>query len=299
MNSINLPLVSVVIPTYNHAHFLNKALKSVRSQTYTNWEAIVIDNHSRDNTDEVVASFADERIKLLKIHNHGSIAKSRNLGIKSAQGSWIAFLDSDDLWYQQKLELSIAAVLSNPLLDGCSTDELLVDTTNNTSSPLHHGPFCDEFYKILLLEGNRLSPSAVMINKNFLEKHEILFREDKEFITAEDFDFWLQMAEKKAKFHFINSIQGEYTIHQHNESGKLNFHLNNVKNVLKDHVFMRQKFTSDKVKLWNAVNSRLIISEAKRHLKSKRYGDAISTLIKAFIKAPSFVVFLIFKKLSN
>jgi len=142
---INQPLVSVVIPTYNHALFLERALRSVIDQTYSNWEAIVIDNHSNDNTDEVVASFIDKRIKLLKIHNHGSIAKSRNLGINTAKGKWIAFLDSDDLWYKEKLALSIAAILKNPALDACSTNELLVDSSNNFSKPLHHGPFCNNF----------------------------------------------------------------------------------------------------------------------------------------------------------
>ena len=73
------PLVSVVIPTYNHAHFLGVALESVIDQTYTNWEAIVIDNHSTDDTDAVVRSFKDSRISLLKIHNDGVIAASRSL----------------------------------------------------------------------------------------------------------------------------------------------------------------------------------------------------------------------------
>ena len=102
-NSIS-ELVSVIIPTYNHANFLSKTLKSVINQTYSNWEAIVIDNHSKDNTDEVVAKFKDSRIILYKIKNNGIIAKSRNLGIEHANGKWIAFLDADDWWYPDKLK---------------------------------------------------------------------------------------------------------------------------------------------------------------------------------------------------
>ena len=96
MAETGTPLVSVVIPTYNHARYLARALQSVLDQTYTNWEAIVIDNHSTDNTDEVMASFADSRITLLKIHNNGVIAASRNIGIRAANSEWITFLDSDD-----------------------------------------------------------------------------------------------------------------------------------------------------------------------------------------------------------
>jgi glycosyltransferase involved in cell wall biosynthesis len=97
MNDNASPLVSVVIPTYNHARYLGRALQSVLDQTYKNWEAIVIDNHSTDNTAELIASFADQRITYLKIHNNGVIAASRNAGIRAAKGEWLAFLDSDDL----------------------------------------------------------------------------------------------------------------------------------------------------------------------------------------------------------
>jgi glycosyltransferase involved in cell wall biosynthesis len=293
---INLPLVSVVIPTYNHAHFLKKALRSVIEQTYSNWEVIVIDNHSDDNTDEVVASFLDNRIRLLKIHNNGSIAKSRNLGIKSSKGSWIAFLDSDDIWYERKIELSINTILKNPIIDGCSTNELLVNTTSQISRTLHHGPFCDNFYKVLLLEGNRLSTSAVMVKKKFLDNHQILFRENPEFITAEDFDFWLLMAEKNAKFYFIQSVQGEYTIHQNNESGKLALHLKNVKNVLKDHTYHRQKFAINKDSLWDAIQARLLISESKKYFSERNYHAAISTLINALKISPAFTLLFSIKK---
>ena len=94
MKSYNSPFVSIIIPTYNNAEFWRKALKSVIGQTYNSWEAIVIDNNSTDQTDEVINKFQDIRIKYYKISNYGIIAKSRNLGISLAKGEWIAFLDS-------------------------------------------------------------------------------------------------------------------------------------------------------------------------------------------------------------
>ena len=104
MKDNTTPLVSVVIPTYNHARYLRRALQSVIDQTYTNWEVIVIDNYSKDSTDGVMASFTDPRIVYLKIHNNGVIAASRNVGIRKAKGDWIAFLDSDDFWTADKLQ---------------------------------------------------------------------------------------------------------------------------------------------------------------------------------------------------
>ena len=98
------PLFSIVIPTYNRAKLLERCLKSVISQTYTNWEAIIVDNYSEDNTEEIVKSFADSRIRYIKNHNFGVIAISRNKAIDMAHGDWICFLDSDDIWYKEKLE---------------------------------------------------------------------------------------------------------------------------------------------------------------------------------------------------
>ena len=110
------PLVSVVIPTYNHAYLLKDALHSVICQTYTNIEIIVIDNNSVDDTEEVVLSFLDPRIIFKKINNNGIIAASRNMGILIAKGDYIAFLDSDDIWHNNWWSTGLRIILSNELL---------------------------------------------------------------------------------------------------------------------------------------------------------------------------------------
>ncbi len=99
------PLVSVVIPSYNRADDLKRAVQSVITQTYQNWEIIIVDNSSTDHNVQVVESFSDNRIRLLNIQNGGVIAKSRNLGIQSAKGDWIALLDSDDWWKSSKIKI--------------------------------------------------------------------------------------------------------------------------------------------------------------------------------------------------
>ena len=98
------PFVTVVIPTLNHAKLLRRALYSVVAQTFDNWEAIVINNFSTDETIKVVESYQDDRIKLINFKNNSVIAASRNQGIKNARGIYIAFLDSDDNWYSEKLQ---------------------------------------------------------------------------------------------------------------------------------------------------------------------------------------------------
>ena len=98
------PTVSVIIPTYNRAHLVGRAIQSVLDQTYQDFELIVIDDASTDNTEEVVKSFNDERIKYLKHDENKGVAAARNTGIKVARGEYIAFQDSDDEWFSQKLE---------------------------------------------------------------------------------------------------------------------------------------------------------------------------------------------------
>lgn len=282
MNANTGPLVSVVIPTYNHAHFLGRALQSVLDQTYTNWEAIVIDNHSQDNTDEVVKGFTDPRITLLKINNNGVIAASRNMGIRAAKGEWIAFLDSDDFWYSKKLEVVLGGIQEDPTIDVFSTDEILVDEITGNRRLLKYGPYTSDFYKNLLVTGNCLSPSASLVRRDFLNKNGIFIRENKEFITAEDYDLWLLLAQAGAKFKFIHSVQGEYLIHQNNNSGQVERHSQNVINVIKDHVYRLQSFQADKDSLWRKINARLLLANFKNLMVQRQFVAGMHELSRAF-----------------
>ena len=122
------PLVSVIMPTYNHAKFIAKAIESVLSQTSQNLELIIIDNYSEDDTGEIVASCEDDRIIYLKFRNNGIIAASRNHGIKHSHGEYIAFLDSDDLWHKQKLEKQLPHFWT-PEIIGVASNAVLVSET--------------------------------------------------------------------------------------------------------------------------------------------------------------------------
>lgn len=107
-------LVSIIMPSYNTAKFIPETIESVLKQTYTNWELIIVDDCSTDNTDEVVKPFlTDKRIKYLKNEKNSGAAVSRNYALREAKGKWIAFLDSDDLWLPEKLEKQIAFMEKN------------------------------------------------------------------------------------------------------------------------------------------------------------------------------------------
>ena len=107
------PLISIVIPTYNRAKVISEALKSVQQQTYKNWEAIVVDDGSKDNTWQVVDDLArdDRRIRFIRQEKNRGAQVARNAGIRAARGEWVAFLDSDDLLLPNSLEIRLEAVL--------------------------------------------------------------------------------------------------------------------------------------------------------------------------------------------
>lgn len=108
MATLGKPVVSVIIPTYNRAHLLGRAIKSVLDQTYGDFELIVVDDGSTDNTEEVVRAFNDRRISYFKHSINRGVSAARNTGISIAMGSYIAFQDSDDEWLPQKLEKQMA-----------------------------------------------------------------------------------------------------------------------------------------------------------------------------------------------
>lgn len=107
-------LVSIITPSYNTAKFIGKTIESAQNQTYQNWEMIIVDDCSSDNTDGVVAGYlSDKRIRYLKNEKNSGAAVSRNRALREAKGKWIAFLDSDDLWSPEKLEKQVKFLAKN------------------------------------------------------------------------------------------------------------------------------------------------------------------------------------------
>ena len=106
-------MVSIIMPSYNTASYIKESIQSVLNQTYTNWELIIVDDCSTDETEEVLATITDSRIKYFKNKENSGAAISRNKALREARGQWIAFLDSDDLWLPNKLEKQINFMKNN------------------------------------------------------------------------------------------------------------------------------------------------------------------------------------------
>lgn len=284
------PLVSVIIPTYNHAHFLGRALQSVMDQTYSNWEAFVIDNHSIDRTDDLVRKFPDPRIHLLKIHNGGVIAASRNLGLAQANGDWVAFLDSDDCWYVRKLETIIALIENGDDSDVFCHDEYVVQARGGRKNIIRYGPATNDFYRVLLIEGNRLSTSATVVRRQFIEQNQLRFDEWPDFVTVEDYGLWLELARAGARFSFLRDVLGEYVIHDTNNSNRLARHWANTDTLLRHHVFTLQQFHPSPDLLWRTVSTRLSLARVRQALGERHWQTALVQFARIFRASPVSVL---------
>ena len=117
--------VSIIMPAYNCAKYITESIASVTAQTYTNWELLIVDDASTDNTQQVVEALAqsDSRIKYIRLEKNSGAAVARNTAIEKADGRYLAFLDSDDLWYPEKLKKQLEFMQENGYSFTCTTYE--------------------------------------------------------------------------------------------------------------------------------------------------------------------------------
>lgn len=183
----NKTIVSVIIPSYNRGWILEDAVDSVLSQDFYDFELIVVDDGSEDNTPDILASYGN-RIKVIKQKNKG-VSSARNKGITSSSGNYIAFLDSDDLWLPGKLSTQLSFFENNPGALICQTEEIWLKNEKRVNPGKRHkkiSGFCFE----KSLELCMVSPSAVMMKRRLLD---IVGLFDETLPACEDYDMWLRI----------------------------------------------------------------------------------------------------------
>jgi len=191
--------VSIIIPTYNRAKFIGGAIQSVLGQTYQDFEVIIIDDGSTDNTKEAVRRFKDSRISYLVQKENRGTSMVKNIGIREAKGKYIAFLDDDDKWLPEKLEMQVSK------LEKSSTDTGFIycgyKMLNKEGKILRkiQPKFKGEIYQNLLRR-NFIALPTILVKKEIFQKTELF---DEELKFGEDWDLFLRMA-KLYKSDFVN-----------------------------------------------------------------------------------------------
>lgn len=226
-------LFSVIITSYNSSNYINRTIKGVINQNFKNYEILLVDDCSNDGTPDLVKKNYGDIVKIFSTKkNFGGPAMSRNIGINLSRGNWLSFLDADDYWFKNRLKFYNELIFSNPGFEVYCSNEILFDTINNKKKIIKHGPFSPYFFEDLLLKGNRLSPSASVVKKDFLIKNNILFDTSQKMNGVEDYDFWLNLSKNEARFFFTPKVLNAYIVHDQNITNNSQKHLENTLNVI-------------------------------------------------------------------
>ena len=182
------PLISVIIPTYNRGWIIKEAIDSVLAQEYINYELIVVDDGSIDDTHDILNSY-QKNFLVLRQNNKG-VSAAGNREVAAASGRFIAFLDSDDIWLPQKLSQQVDFFQSNPDALICQTEEIWIRNNVRVNPKKRHKKPSGMIFKPSL-SLCLVSPSAVMIKKNLFEEVGLF---DETLPACEDYDLWLRVS---------------------------------------------------------------------------------------------------------
>jgi len=212
-------VISIILPTYNSEKYIFECISSVLNQSYKEFEIIVIDNNSSDKTLNIIRSFKSEKIKIFNIKNYGNISISRNLGIEKSIGNWIAFIDSDDLWEKDKLE-----ILSNKFndYDFIFHDMKIIKNQNEEIDTFRFKIVKDKslkFIEYLSIKGNPIFNSSVIVKKNILNQVGRISEDQPSFTT--DYFTWLKISLVSKNYYYEKKRFGSYRIHSQNLSSNI------------------------------------------------------------------------------
>lgn len=243
-----MPEVSVIIPTYNRAHLISRAIQSVLNQTYRDFELIIVDDGSMDNTENVVKSFNDMRIKYIQCKENRGASAARNTGIRASKGEYIAFQDSDDEWFPNKLEKQIEAFANAPSEVGIVYSGFYrIEADKKIYLPGDRLPQKEGNIHKELLKGNFVGTPTVLAKKECFENTKYF---DEELPALEDWELWIEFSKYYSFKYVDNPLLCAYTTPNSvnlNQSNMLKAHetillkhlddFNNDRKTLSDHYF--------------------------------------------------------------
>ena len=209
--------ISVIVPTSNRSLLLKDTIDSILNQTFNNFELIIIDNNSTDDTEEVLRTYSDGRIRLFKNQKSESVSKNRNLGIKKSRGEYIAFCDDDDYWTSKKLEEINQKIIQSPSVGIIYSDAYLVvepkfaKNGKSTNYPIRKSKQCTSYLKLLF--DNFIICSTVVVKRECFDTCGLFFEEFEAPAGAEDWDMWLQIVDKWPQVIYIPEVLCYYRMH--------------------------------------------------------------------------------------
>lgn len=218
--------VSIIIPVYNASKFVAETIKSVVNQNFEDWELIVVDDGSTDSTSTVLEQFSNHtKIEIISVENSG-VSQARNFGYDKSKGEYIAYLDSDDVWLENNLELKVRYLEENKDLGLVHSDVEIVDEHSKRTGDILIGKEGDILEDLLLWNGTCVpGPSSILVRRSAIEE---VGGFNPELSTAADQEFFFRVS-AKYKIGRVPKITSQYRIHS------MNMH-QNIKKMESDHI---------------------------------------------------------------
>jgi len=208
------------MPVYNGAKYLNEAIDSILNQTFNDFEFLIIDDCSTDQSINQVKSYDDPRIKLIKNNKNKGLSETLNKGLKLAKGKYIARMDQDDISMPNRLKKQLIFMEENPKIGVCGTWIQLIGKYNGIAESETE----DELIKIKLLTNQNLAHPAVMIRKQIIEKYKLSY--DTSYTVAQDYDLWVRMFDYCSFANLVEPLL-KYRVHE-NQNSKRFRELNHI-----------------------------------------------------------------------
>lgn len=209
------PKISVIMPVYNGEHFVRTAINSILSQTMKDFELILINDGSTDESTSIIGSYSDARIRLINNENNVGLSGTRNIGLDAAQGKYIAWLDCDDVSQPTRLEKQYNLLESDPTIGLCGT---WVETFGNNQKHVWRYPTNPEFLRCRMIFDDPVATSSVMLRRSVTEHYSMRF--DLEYPPAEDYDLWERIS-CRCRIANIPEVLTHYRIHGNQTSTQL------------------------------------------------------------------------------
>jgi len=276
------PLISIITPTYQRAEFIEEMLKSILVQTYSNWELILVDDGSTDNTVELIKPYLnDQRIKYHYQENNGQ-SSARKKAIQLAEGEYLAFLDSDNVWIPTRLELGLKAIESDPTIDLTYGDIVEIDI-DSVEQPTQNMKRFSGAVAPELVKDNFITMNTVLVKKTAVIKVGAFRSEVK---RADDYDMWLRLSAEH-NFLYVPKIMVKYRVMDDQiSSNKAGRFIANKEIVEHFHnVFPVALTATEKKQGW----SSFYLRKAYYEMSVEHYSEAKNDIFKALNFKPLWI----------
>jgi glycosyltransferase involved in cell wall biosynthesis len=291
MNKIKYGFVSVLLNCYNSEKYIVECIKSILTQSFCDFELIIVDNNSTDNTSTLIKKFIDPRLKYYKLEHNINLGEARNYGLQKCFGEYLAIIDSDDLWFPDYLNFNVKKLINNKSAHLLYSNYYLVDHSSKVIGRRFYAQQPSGYIFNKLLISSQIIPSATIIRRSA----DSIIEFDSKFQLVEDFDCYMNILIDKFAIYSSQPLVS-YRLHYDQDSNrKLSLYPIEAKIFIEKMIKSYPKILSKHSKEVSYYMAKIEYYKARLHIKSGNYIEAKLILYKiSFVSFKFFILYICF-----